>query len=132
MIECVLLGDSIALGVARSQPSCQVQAVSGIGTGSYLSRFSHTVHARHALISIGSNDPASGDLVSQMRTMRSRIIADEVTWLLSANNAHAAAAARAVAAEHGDRVINIMPFLSSDRVHPTPAGYYRLSSMWRK
>ena len=132
MIECAVLGDSIALGVARSHPTCQVQAVIGIGSDAYLSRFVHTVNARQVLISIGSNDPLIGDLVPAMRRIRARVIADEVTGLLSANNANAAAAVRTVASQHGDRVINISPFIGSDRVHPTAPGYYRLSSMWRR
>lgn len=132
MIECAILGDSIALGIGRLQPACQVQAVVGIGSEAYLSRFIHTVNARQTLISIGSNDPLLGDLVPYIRHMRSRVISDEVTWMLSANNANAAAAVRTVAAEHGDRVVSIAPFLGPDRVQPTPPGYYRLSSMWRR
>jgi lysophospholipase L1-like esterase len=131
MVECAVLGDSIAVGVARLRNTCQVQAVVGITSDVYVSRFRNGVHAGQVLISLGSNDSSDPKSEAAMRLLRSRINADQVTWLLSANNQRTADIARKIAREHMDRVIDSRPFIGQDGVHPTASGYFRLAAMWR-
>jgi lysophospholipase L1-like esterase len=131
MIECAILGDSIAVGVAARNPECRVQAVVGINSHDYSVRFSQNISANLALISIGSNDASDPRSAAAIRLMRDRLTADQVTWLLSPNNARTSDMVRRIARERGDRVIEVRPFVGQDGVHPTSAGYHRLSSIWR-
>ena len=131
MFECAVLGDSIAVGIARLRNTCQAHAVVGITSDAYVSRFQNGVRAGHALISLGSNDGSDSRSETAMRLLRSRITADQVTWLLSANNQRTADLARKIAREHGDRVLEVRPVVGPDGVHPTTAGYFRLAAMWR-
>jgi hypothetical protein len=59
MIECLILGDSIAVGVSQLRPECIVQAQSGINSEDYangLFRHFELIHAKKTIISLGSND----------------------------------------------------------------------------
>jgi len=131
MIECAVLGDSIAVGVARSNTEYLMQAVVGINSNDYSLRFQQDISANRVLISIGSNDSSDPRSESAMRRMRDRITAEQVTWLLSPNNIRTSDIAKRIARERGDRIVEVRPFVGPDGVHPTTAGYHRLSSIWR-
>ena len=131
MLECVIMGDSIAQGVARLRPQCAQITQQGISTWVFSSRLLQTVHAGHVLISLGSNDVGTPDLARHLTTVRSKIVQGQVTWLLSANNSHAADQVQQIARAHGDRVIQVRLVVGPDGVHPTAAGYHRLNQMWR-
>lgn len=130
-MECVILGDSIAQGMSRNFPSCAHRTQVGITSENFVRNMMQPVNAHHVLISLGSNDGAAHTTLSALTTLRSQIMNSQVTWLLSSNNAAAAQAAQSVAAAHGDRVISVSAWVGPDRVHPTTAGYHRLSQMWR-
>lgn len=132
MMDCMILGDSIAQGVAATRPQCAQITQRGITTPEFSRVLIQQVHARHVLISVGSNDWGVGDMHRHLTQIRSRIQSGEVTWLLSANNAQAAQQVQQVARTHGDRVIQVSLVVGSDGVHPSPAGYHRLNQMWRR
>jgi lysophospholipase L1-like esterase len=131
MMECVILGDSIAQGVSRNFPACAHRVKVGITSEQFVRSMMQPVNGRHVLISLGSNDGHAQTTLSALTTMRSQITHSQVTWLLSSNNASAAQAAQQVARLHGDRMISVSAWVGPDRVHPTTAGYHRLSQMWR-
>lgn len=131
MIDCAIIGDSIALGVANLNRSCQSQAVSGITSREHIHRFSQPIHASRVLISLGSNDDPGQSSEAWLRQVRARVVTGRVAWLLSPNNERANSAARRIASERGDMIIEVRPWVGPDRVHPTPAGYSRLSAIWR-
>lgn len=131
MMECMILGDSIAQGVARLRPQCAQITQQGVGTRQFLERLMTQVTASHVLISLGSNDVGVSNLHMELSALRSRIQQAQVTWLLSANNAQAAAQVQQVAREHGDRVIQVRLVVGTDGVHPSITGYHRLNQMWR-
>ena len=128
-IECAILGDSIAVGVAQQRAYCYRDAVVGISSQSFLKRIT-VVNANHVLISLGSNDSASMATENNLQQVRAGVAADTVTWLLSANNAKANAAARSVARAFGDRVIEIREWVGTDGVHPTAIGYKTIADKW--
>ena len=131
MLECVIMGDSIAQGVARLRPQCAQITQQGVTSWTFSNQLLQTVNARQVLISLGSNDVGTPDLARHLRQVRSRITQGEVTWLLSANNASAADQVQQIARAHGDRVIQVRLVVGPDGVHPTAAGYHRLNQMWR-
>jgi lysophospholipase L1-like esterase len=131
MIDCMILGDSIAQGVARLRPQCAQITQQGVNSLTFNTHLLQNVHARHVLISLGSNDVGTPDLSRHLVSIRSRIQTGQVTWLLSANNPRAAEQVQQIARSHGDRVIQVRLVVGSDGVHPSATGYHRLNQMWR-
>ena len=131
MLECIILGDSIAQGVARFRPQCAQITQQGVNTSVFSNRLMQSVNAQHVLISLGSNDMGVADLTNHLNMIRSRVIQGSVTWMLSANNPRAAEQVQQVARSHGDRVIQVKVVVGPDGVHPTTSGYHRLNQMWR-
>ena len=130
-LECAILGDSIAVGVAQHQKYCYRDAIVGINSHNFAKRIT-TINADHVLISLGSNDSAKTNTDWHLLQIRASVAADTVTWLLSANNASAHAAAKKVAEMFHDRVIEVKPFVGYDGVHSTITGYRSIADLWLK
>lgn len=122
MILCLILGDSIAVGIAHHRPDCVAEA--RVGRASAAQRIPG-VRAGVAVISLGSNDGGARDAtVHHLRKLRRGTPAVRVVWIVPANP-RAAAAVRQVAAEFGDDTLDLTP--GPDGIHPTPAGYRALA-----
>ena len=125
MIECLILGDSIAVGISQMRPECVVQAKSGINSQDYVDGLFHTfelIHAKKTIISLGSND-AYVESYSPMLKLR-ELIEGDVIWILSSNNEESRFAALEIAKMFGDDVVDTMSYpISTDGVHPTGNGY---------
>jgi hypothetical protein len=70
LLDCIVLGDSIAVGVGQARPDCQTIAVSGITSEHYVQMFGGAPQARTAIISLGVNDgdaSATGDNLAKLR-----------------------------------------------------------------
>jgi lysophospholipase L1-like esterase len=130
MIDCAILGDSLAVGVGISQPQCHINARVGITSQKFLIQYPTIMQANKTLISLGSNDGVARYTEDSMRLVRNKITTGEVTWLLSTNNQRAHDIAKKIAREFGDRIIESAPHISRDGVHPTSTGYYNISRQW--
>ena len=130
MLECAIIGDSIAVGVSLKDKTCYREAVGGISSKKFAEMYVKEITANQVLISIGSNDSANMNTYDNMKKIRSRVHASKkVVWLLSYNNKAAKEAAVRVAKENGDAVLEIKDV--KDKVHPTNAEYIRLGKTWR-
>ena len=135
MIECLIVGDSIAVGVSQVRHECMSIAKSGINSRDWNSRnMSRLKPARTLIISLGANDLAGHNTEGNVRSLRTNAQADRVFWLLPSQRLKPkqVAAVQQVAAEFGDTVIprpesNISP----DGVHPTYKGYKILGEQTR-
>ena len=57
MLECLIVGDSIAVGVSQVRPECQSIAKSGINSRDWNNKHLHKLKpARTLVISLGAND----------------------------------------------------------------------------
>ena len=127
MIECIILGDSIAVGTAHFRPECVALAKSGINSRDWnRQNRNNPVAAGTVIISLGSNDTAHIRTIWEVTQMRERVLAERVFWILPANKKHVAEFVELVARDFGDTIIHI-PEVSKDGVHPTTRGYKKLA-----
>lgn len=125
MIECLILGDSIAVGVGQFRPDCAIEAKVGINSEDYANgvyRHFTVEGSKKTIISLGSND-AGIDSYGPMLAVR-ELINGDVIWILSSNNEESRFAALTIAKQYGDSVIDTSSYpMSKDGVHPTRKGY---------
>ena len=139
MIDCLILGDSIAVGTQQFRPDCVAYAKGGINSQQwrqqYLERDSGGIPAAHTvIISLGSNDHKNVRTIRELQQIRKAVHADRVFWILPHGNNHASGAdiewiqafVKVVAGENGDTVLPITR-VQRDNVHPSWAGYRELA-----
>lgn len=131
MLECLIVGDSIAVGVSQVRPECAGIAKSGINSRDWNIKNMHRLQpTRTLIISLGANDLKTHNTEGNARSLRTQVQAARVFWLLPNETLKpaAVAAVRQVAAEFGDTVIDRPSTnMSADRVHPTYRGYKELA-----
>ena len=131
MIECLIVGDSIAVGTAHFRPECAVMAKSGINSRDWNEQHYHDqLKSDTVIISLGSNDLKTLNTFREIIALRSRIKARRVFWILPANKPQKVELIQMVAAEYKDTILPI-PNVSKDRVHPTVQGYRELANSTR-
>ena len=128
MIECLIMGDSLAVGVGQIRQECTTRAKSGDNSYDYVNR--HLWHtngnnqAKTIIISLGSNDAKHIKTFEELDTLRQLVKADKVYWILPAIKEDKRKAVWAVANKYHDHVIEARNHdLSPDAVHPTRKGY---------
>jgi len=135
MIDCVILGDSIAVGIHQQRTECAVYAKSGINTWQFNSRFPGEFFSDYVIISLGSNDHRGIKTLDELTKLRRRIMANKkVIWILPAGNNENSGVdikkiqslVMLVAKSNNDIVIPITN-LSADKIHPSSKGYQDLS-----
>ena len=132
MLECLILGDSLAVGVGQIRKECVTYAKSGINSYDYVNR--HVLHtkgntqAKHVIISLGSNDTRNINTFEELDTLRQLVKADRVYWILPAIKDLKRDNVRKVSEKYNDIVIDSRSHeLSPDGVHPTYKGYKTIS-----
>lgn len=127
MIDCLIVGDSIAVGVAVYRPDCVSHSRGAWDSGrwnrDYLAVATSRAY-RTVIVSLGAND-LHVDTDGNLRRLRAALQADRVFWILP-HRPSARAAIERIAAEHGDTVLSRQD-VSSDGIHPTTAGYRLLA-----
>lgn len=123
MIHCLVLGDSIAVGVGMARPDCETVAKVGITSKAYVQTMLEPADTQTMIVSLGANDDASVDTEENLRELRRTVRAQSVVWLLPGLKDPQRAIIRQVAASYGDRVIDTKPQAGPDHLHPTGAGY---------
>jgi lysophospholipase L1-like esterase len=128
MIDCLILGDSLAIGAKSVATHCTSYAQSGITSRSWDRKFGRrSLSADVVIISLGSNDTPAPDTYPALVTIRAKITGQQVFWILpnAESRPQAAKHVRQVADEFGDTVISTAKW-QPDRIHPTSAGYQEL------
>ena len=130
MLECIVLGDSIAVGTQQFAKECQLQGRGGINTWQFNRMYPGSFYAETVIISLGSNDHQYVKTYDQLFEMRQRVGAKNVFWVLPAGNLKASNVPieriqgfiREIAYSYGDTVLPIRG-LQPDGIHPSWAGY---------
>ena len=133
MLECLIMGDSLAVGVGQIKKECVTAAKSGINSYDYVNR--HIMYtgvdqkqAKTVIISLGSNDTKNIDTYEELDTLRQLVKADRVYWILPNIKETKRKAVWTVADKYKDTVIDARQYdRSPDGVHPTYNGYKQIS-----
>jgi len=127
MLECLIVGDSIAVGTKTFKPECAVMAKGGWNSAQWNRRYGlEELRAHTVIISLGSNDYAGIQTEAELRAIRARARADRVYWILPAIKPNIQEIVRRVATDWGDTVLPITG-LQPDRVHPSWEGYKQIA-----
>jgi len=136
MIDCLILGDSIAVGTAMYKKECVSISKGGINSQQYNKKVAGMeFYSNSVLISLGSNDHKWVKTKQELKKLRKNIKATNVYWVLPEGNLPAGGVniedirriVLEVSEEHGDIVLPIMS-LSKDGIHPTGVGYKDLAA----
>lgn len=129
MLECLILGDSIAVGTHQARPECAVYAKSGINSRDFVNRYiGKDLVASTVIISLGSNDHKGIKTKKELLDLRSQILAKKVYWILPAIKPEIQEIVENVANDYGDWIIKI-PSISPDGIHPTTKGYKKIGEI---
>jgi lysophospholipase L1-like esterase len=138
MLECIILGDSIAVGTHMQRPECVTYAKGGINSWQWVNQnITKPLAAKTVVISLGSNDHKGVKTYQELQTIRELTKADRVYWILPAGNLKASgvdistiqAHVKQIAEQHGDVVLPFQP--SRDGIHPTTQSYRELAKATR-
>lgn len=132
MIDCLIIGDSIAVGTKQVRPDCVAFAKGGINSGQWRKQYLEGDKgalplAETLIISLGSNDHRGVKTKEEIARIRTAVTGKRVYWILPAINPEIQSIVREVAAGFGDTVLPITR-LQPDGVHPSRAGYKELGA----
>ena len=130
MLDCLVVGDSIAVGTQQFAKECQLQGRGGINSWQFNRMYPGSFYAETVIISLGSNDHQYVKTYDQLFEMRQRVGAKNVFWVLPAGNLKASNVpieriqgfVQEIAQYYGDTVLPIRG-LQPDGIHPSWAGY---------
>jgi hypothetical protein len=132
VLDCLILGDSIAKGVSDIRTECVAYVQSGINSRDWNNKFvKKVVPAKTTIISLGSNDYKNLNTEIELVALRSFVNSDHVFWIVPAIKPEKQEIVRQIARYHGDTFV-IIPELSQDKVHPTYNGYKQLGRLTKK
>lgn len=126
MLECLILGDSIAKGISQVRTECIALAQSGINSQDWNDSYVKKIKpARTTIISLGSNDFKNLNTEIELVALRSHVNSDQVFWIVPAIKPEKQETVKKIARHYGDTFV-IIPEVSLDKVHPTSRGYRQL------
>jgi hypothetical protein len=136
MIDCLILGDSIAVGTHMARPDCQAVAKGGINSWQFNKQHPEGFETETAIISLGANDHRGVHTKKELESLRSRIKAKKVYWILPVGNDPRGGVniedtrylIEEIANQNNDLIIKI-PEVSTDGIHPTSRGYKKIGEL---
>jgi lysophospholipase L1-like esterase len=140
MLDCLIVGDSIAVGTHNVMPQCSEYATGGLNTWQWNKKYKTAdLTAKSVIISLGTNDHQYIKTRKELEDMRSRVKADRVYWVLPMGNSPKSGVSldeiqhhvAAVAEKYNDTVISTKR-LQKDGIHPSWAGYKELADATQK
>lgn len=135
MIDCLILGDSIAVGTHAERKECVAYAKGGINTWQWNKMYGNRdLSAGTVIISLGTNDHKYVKTERELSDMRAKVKASRVFWILPVGNLKASEVplkeiqntVKRIADKYGDTVLPITR-VQADGIHPSWAGYRELA-----
>jgi lysophospholipase L1-like esterase len=132
MLECLIIGDSIAVGTKMFAPTeCVSYSKGGWNTWQWNKKWGNTpLDAKTVVISLGTNDHAGVNTFKELSKIRYRIRSVKVVWVMPPCNKgfckpNVNATVRDIATKYGDTIISTQ-HLQPDNIHPSWRGYKEL------
>ena len=130
MMDCLILGDSIAVGTSSVLQQCITVAKGGINSWQWNKEYSDRPMVdmqeySSAVISLGSNDHSGVNTEKELKKVRSKIHAKNVYWIMPAIKPGIQQIVLKIAVANNDKIIYIKN-LSKDGIHPSQAGYRQI------
>ena len=131
MLECLVVGDSIAVGTQQFAKHCELRGRGGINTWQFNRMYPGSFYAETVIISLGTNDHRGVKTYDELFEMRQRVGARRVYWVLPHGNlpapqnlpiAEIQRIVQQIADYYGDTVLPITR-VQADGIHPSWAGY---------
>ena len=124
-MTCLIVGDSIAMGIGMYDQHCATKAQTGISSIAWNHHWLvQNIDSDHVIISLGSNDWSASVTGHELNYLRDHITAARITWIIPAIKPAIRTVVETIANAHGDGKIDLLGIpLSPDHVHPTGAGY---------
>lgn len=125
MIDCLIIGDSIAVGTHQFRPECVAYAHTGITSHGWNTRFGNKdLTAESLIISLGTNDWVKADTYGTLMNIRRKIKGKRVFWILPNEGSKPLIAHQVyeVALQFNDTVLPTTRW-QKDNIHPSWAGY---------
>ena len=130
MIDCLIIGDSIAVGTKRFRPECADYAQGGITSTGWNKKYgSNDLTANTVIISLGTNDWIKADTYGMLMNIRTKIKGNpRVFWILpnEESKPFIARQIKEIASQFNDTVLPTTRW-QSDKIHPSWAGYKELA-----
>ena len=135
MLECLIIGDSIAQGIANVRTECLEYANIGWTSKQTVQVYGNrNLEADTVIISLGTNDTKYVNTQKELSRLRSKIRAKRVVWIIpAAVNPKSGVPINvintvvySIAAAYGDMTLEL-PKTLADRYHPTSRGYRKLA-----
>jgi hypothetical protein len=132
MMDCLILGDSIAVGTSNFKKDCITLSKGGINSWQwnkeYISRPS-VIDAGYnkVIISLGSNDHSGVKTQKELEKLRASIHAKKVYWIMPAIKPDIQDIVMKIAMYNNDAIVYIKD-LSKDKIHPSTIGYKKIAA----
>ena len=134
MLDCLILGDSIAVGTANVRQECVSYSHGGWNSWQwnkkYLDRDRKDLSANTVIISLGTNDHSGVNTFKELLRMRQNVQAGHVYWIMPPIKPEVQSIVSIIANNFGDTVIKT-DRLQKDQIHPSWAGYKELAEKTR-
>jgi lysophospholipase L1-like esterase len=124
MLECLIIGDSIAVGIGQARSQCVTLARSGITSEAWYKGYFYNPYFRDpyrvVVISLGTND-MRGMTSEMLFNIRQKITAPMVIWILPSSTLKPVQVSviKEIANEFKDKTLSIYDHIGSDGIHPT-------------
>ncbi len=131
MLECLILGDSIAKGISQVRTECVSYTQSGINSRDWNNSFVSKIRQKQSkttIISLGSNDYKNLNTEVELVALRTNVNSDKVFWIVPAIKPEKQEIVKNIAKQFGDAYV-ILGSLSPDKIHPTSKGYRELGEL---
>jgi lysophospholipase L1-like esterase len=135
MLDCLVIGDSIAVGTQHFKPECQLIGKGGINSQQWNKQYSKDIKpAETVIISLGSNDHSGVNTFEQLMKVRRSLDTKRVYWIMPHGNnpksgvdiLEVQAIVDLIAKDFGDTVLPIN-HVQKDNIHPSWAGYKEIA-----
>jgi lysophospholipase L1-like esterase len=131
MLECLILGDSIAVGTHSFRTECVAHAKGGRNSWQWNRDYlNKDLTANTVIISLGSNDHKGVKTRQELVKMREKVNGQRVFWILPAIKPDIQNIVKEIAKDNNDVILTI-PALQKDGVHPSWRGYKEIAEQTR-